>query len=142
MNNPQNKICPYLGKSKTNPGQVLCGKLKPPSPIRTSYVKEYCVADYEACSIYQGAPGRQSGDEKSPLVVVPVAPAQRSKVEDPSPAPAGKMPVVEFMAYEETDAPAVEGEASKNGWLWVLMMGAGIVIVLILIALIVIQFAQ
>ncbi|MBZ0305171.1 MAG: hypothetical protein K8I82_03800 [Anaerolineae bacterium] len=138
MEKPQSKICPYLGKSKVNPNQMLCGKLKPPSPIRTSYIKDYCVADYEQCSIYQGAPGRQSADDRSPLVMVPVAPVFRAKADESKPD-ALKMPVVEFMAYEEL-LPEDTLEKKENGRLWALLMLVGIAIGVTLAALIVFQF--
>lgn len=135
MEKPPNKVCPYLGKSKVNPNQMLCGKLKPPSPIRTSYIKDFCVADYEHCSIYQGAPGRQSAEDRSPLVMVPVAPASRARIDEAKPD-APKMPVVEFMAYD--DAPDVE--TGENGRLWLLLMLVGIAVGVLLAALIAFQF--
>ncbi len=139
MEKPPNKICPYLGKSKVNPNQMLCGKLKPPSPIRTSYIKDFCVADYEQCSIYQGAPGRQSAEERSPLVMVPVAPASRAKTEDAKPD-SPKTPVVEFMAYDETLLPEENLEKRENGRLWLLLMLVGIAVGVLLAALIAFQF--
>lgn len=138
----KSKVCPYLGKSKANPNQMLCGKLKPASPIRTSYIKDYCLADYEQCSIYQGAPGRQSAGERSPLVVVPVAPAQREPEPRsrtaPPPAP-GKMPNVEFMAYDEAPAEPEPEKRDSRQW-WVVLMLLGIIIAVALAAMIVFQF--
>lgn len=134
MNKPQTKICPYLGKSKTNPNQMLCGKLKPPSPIRTSYIKEYCLADYEACSIYQGAPGRQSADEKSPLVVVPIAPAQRDNVLKSDSGLSTKAPNVEFLAYQPPQDEVVKQSIS---WLWLGGVAVGIIVIFVLVLLIV-----
>lgn len=134
------RYCPHLGKSKLNPNQVMCGKLDPPSPVRVTYARTYCLAAYTECSIYKGAPGRQSRDDSSPLVVVPVKPQGRSASTAEERRMAAEIaPKVEFVAYEDDPPLEIPRVPRANARLVPILAGVVVVLLIVVVVLVAAQ---